>query len=67
MSIQPEAGSPPELQVHRPDGLIAERAYDLAIPMREWRADLLAGDSARLGRVRCQPLAALTWVAPEPI
>lgn len=50
-----------------PDGLIVERAYDLAIPMREWSAELLAGDPVRLGRARCQRLADLTGVAPEPI
>ena len=27
-----------------PDGLLIERAYDLSISMREWSAELLAGD-----------------------
>jgi len=31
-----------------PDGLFVERAYDLAIPMREWGAELLAGDPVAL-------------------
>jgi streptomycin 6-kinase len=35
-----------------PDGLVAERAYNLAIPMREWSSELLEGDPARLGRQR---------------
>jgi streptomycin 6-kinase len=50
-----------------PDGLFIERAYDLAIPMREWGAELLAGDPAALGRRRCMQLAHLTGVEAEPI
>ena len=36
-----------------PDGLVAEPAYDLAIPMIEWSRELLDGDATRLGRERC--------------
>lgn len=36
-----------------PDGLLAEPAYDLAIPMKEWSRELLGGDAAKLGRERC--------------
>jgi streptomycin 6-kinase len=50
-----------------PDGLLAEPAYDLAIPMREWSMELLAGDAARLGRERCAHLGRLTGVDPRPI
>lgn len=50
-----------------PDGLFIERAYDLAIPMREWGEELLAGDPVALGRRRCELLARLTGVPPEPI
>lgn len=50
-----------------PDGLIIEPAYDLAIPMREWSADLLAGDPLERGRARCRRLAQLTDLAEEPI
>ncbi len=50
-----------------PDGLLAEPAYDLAIPMREWSSELLAGDAARLGRERCVHLGRLTGVDPRPI
>lgn len=50
-----------------PDGLWIERAYDLAIPMREWSEELLAGDPLALGMQRCRRLAALTGVEPEPI
>lgn len=43
-----------------PDGLFAERACDLAVPMREWNAELLAGDPLRMARERCELLAELT-------
>jgi len=45
-----------------PDGLLAERAYDLAIPMRDWSRELLEGNPARLGRDRCAFLGHLTGV-----
>ena len=50
-----------------PDGLLAEPAYDLAIPMREWSRELLEGDAARLGRERCAYLGRLTGVDPRGI
>ncbi len=50
-----------------PDGLYAERACDLAVPMREWSAELLAGDTVRLAVARCESLANLTRVEPEAI
>jgi streptomycin 6-kinase len=50
-----------------PDGLFAERAYDLAIPMRDWSEELLAGDALRLGQERCAYLSQLTGEDPEAI
>jgi streptomycin 6-kinase len=50
-----------------PDGLVAERAYDLAIPMREWSSELLEGDPARLGRERSGLLGHLTGVDTQAI
>jgi len=50
-----------------PDGLVAEPAYDLAIPMREWSRELLDGDATRLGRERCAYLSRLTGVDPRGI
>ena len=43
-----------------PDGLCAERACDLAVPMREWSEDLLKGNTVKLARQRCNLLANLT-------
>ncbi|MGO1076059.1 aminoglycoside phosphotransferase family protein [Inquilinus sp. CA228] len=50
-----------------PEGLVIERAYDLGISLREWGAELLAGDAVALGRARCLGLARRTGVAPGPI
>ena len=50
-----------------PDGLLAEPAYDLAVTMREWSGELLAGDAVQLGRERCAHLGRLTGVDPQPI
>lgn len=50
-----------------PDGAFAERAFDLAIPMREWGAVLPEGDLRRLGEQRCETLARLTGVDAQAI
>jgi streptomycin 6-kinase len=50
-----------------PEGLFIERAYDLGVRMREWGAELLAGDPQVLGQRRCQHLARLSGVAAEAI
>lgn len=50
-----------------PDGLFAERDYDLGILMRGWSAELLAGDALRLGQARCAYLSRLTGEDPEAI
>jgi streptomycin 6-kinase len=50
-----------------PDGVVSERAHDLAISMREWNAELLAGDAVGIGRERCALLGRLTGVEPRPI
>jgi len=50
-----------------PDGLNAEPACDLAVPMREWSAELLAGDPLELGLVPCVRLSELTGVEAQAI
>jgi streptomycin 6-kinase len=60
-------GSNTQFKFVDPDGAFAERAFDLAIPMREWDNQLPAGDLLQLGRARCLLLARLTGVAPQPI
>jgi streptomycin 6-kinase len=50
-----------------PDGAYAERAFDLAISMREWGTVIPSGDLLRMGRRRCRLLADLSGAEPEPI
>ncbi|WP_164017821.1 aminoglycoside phosphotransferase family protein [Pyxidicoccus trucidator] len=50
-----------------PEGLFIERGYDLGILMREWGADLLAGDAFARGVERCRRLSELTGVEPRSI
>jgi streptomycin 6-kinase len=50
-----------------PDGAFAERAFDLAIPMREWGAVLPQGDLFALAAARCGLLSQLTGVEAQPI
>ncbi len=45
-----------------PDGLYAERACDLAVPMRDWNQELLAGDTMKMAHDRCELLSELTAV-----
>jgi streptomycin 6-kinase len=50
-----------------PDGAFAERAFDLAIPMREWGTVIPKGDLSQLGRHRCSLLSRFGGVAHQPI
>jgi streptomycin 6-kinase len=58
------SGQPGAFKFVDPDGLFAERAYDLGISMREWSGP---GDPVADGHRRCRLLAALTGVEAEPI
>ncbi|MDQ0463093.1 streptomycin 6-kinase [Caulobacter ginsengisoli] len=66
-TLQAPGDGPERFRFVDPDGLFIEPAYDLAIPMREWSQPLLAGDPLALGQARCQRLAELTGLDPEPI
>ena len=59
--------APKRYKLIDPDGLFAEPAVDLAVLMRGWSAELLAGDALALGQSRCQLLADLTGVEPHAI
>jgi streptomycin 6-kinase len=50
-----------------PDGAVAERAFDLAIPLREWGPVVPAGDLAWLGHRRCDLLSKFSGVPHQPI
>jgi streptomycin 6-kinase len=49
------------------DGVLGEREYDLAIPMREYADELLAGDALALGQERARFLARLTGLDEQRI
>lgn len=66
-ALQDPGRAPTQFKLVDPDGLLAEPAYDLAIPMREWSGELLNGDAARRGHERCAHLSHLTGVDPRPI
>ena len=61
------AGSDVEFKFVDPDGVYAEKAFDLAIPMREWGSTLPAGDLLEMGRRRCLLLAEVSGVGAQPI
>lgn len=51
-----------------PDGLLAEPACDLAVPMREWSRELRdAPDPMAAAQARCATLSRLTGVPRQPI
>ena len=56
-----------EFRLIDPDGLFAEPACDLAVPMREWSTELLAGEPVGGARERCATLSRLTGVDPGAI
>jgi streptomycin 6-kinase len=62
-----QADGPPRCKFVDPDGLFAEKACDLAAIMRDWSEDLLAGDTLRRSRERCELLATLTEVDAHAI
>jgi len=50
-----------------PDGLWAERAYNLGILMREWTDEFLTGADGVAGQERCAYLSSLTGVDRQAI
>ena len=64
---RPESGAP-RFKLIDPDGLFAEPACDLAVPMREFSDELLAApDPLRAAKERCAFLSHLTGVDPQAI
>lgn len=62
-----QGGAPLVFRFVDPDGLFAEPACDLAVPMRDWSQELLDGDTIALGLARCDLLSALTGTPAQPI
>lgn len=63
----PTAADPHAFRLIDVDGLVGEREYDLAIPMREYAEELLAGDALALGQARARFLADLTGLDAQRI
>lgn len=55
--LQDPAGGSGKFKLIDPEGLRSERAHDLAIPLRDWTEELLAGDPLALGLQWCERLA----------
>ena len=70
-------GSPGAFKLIDPDGMLSEPAHDLAIPLRDWTDELLAGDDvvttglawcARLGARAGAPARAIwEWAFVERV
>jgi streptomycin 6-kinase len=56
-----------EFKLIDPEGLISEPAHDLAIPLRDWSLELLAGDPVALGRTWAERLGRCAGVDPQAI
>jgi len=50
-----------------PDGMLSEPAHDLAIPLRDWSAELLARDPVKLGLDWCAQLSRISGVDSRAI
>lgn len=50
-----------------PDGMLSEPAHDLAIPLRDWTFELLAGDPVRLALGWCEQLSTRSGVDARAI
>ena len=50
-----------------PDGMLSEPAHDLAIPLRDWTEQLIAGDAVEDGLAWCAQLSVLTGVSSQAI
>lgn len=55
--LQDPAGVAGTFRLIDPEGMRSEPAHDLAIPLRDWTDELLAGDPFALGRQWCERLA----------
>jgi streptomycin 6-kinase len=60
--------APGRFKLIDPDGMISEPAHDLAIPLRDWTAELLrSSDAAALGLAWCERLGRVADVDVEAI
>jgi streptomycin 6-kinase len=66
-ALTPAPDRLPAFKFVDPECFLAEPAYDLGVCMRDWSAELLAGDVMKDGWELCATLAGLSGVSPQPI
>ncbi len=66
-NVLEDPSEPGRFKLIDPDGMRSEPAHDLAIPLRDWTAELLAGDPIGLGLAWCKRLGARADVDPRAI
>jgi len=65
--LAPRAGAESGYVLVDPDGFLADPAYDLGVVLRDWSAELVAGDAVGTARRFCRLLAERSGVEPQPI
>jgi streptomycin 6-kinase len=65
--LSPRVGAESGFVFVDPDGFLAEPAYDLGVVLRDWSAQLLAGDARALARRYCALLSAHTGIEETTI
>ena len=66
-NVLEDPNEPGRFKLIDPDGMRSEPAHDLAIPLRDWTTELLAGDPVALGLAWCARLGARAGVDPRAI
>jgi streptomycin 6-kinase len=66
-NVLEDRNAPGEFRLIDPDGMRSEPAHDLAIPLRDWSDELLAGDPLALAWRWCTQLARRAGIDPQPI
>ena len=66
-ALAPRVGAEAGFVFVDPDGFLADPAYDLGVALRDWCAELLAGDAVALARQYCQLLSAETSIEETAI
>jgi streptomycin 6-kinase len=66
-NVLEDPSEPGRFKLIDPDGMRSEPGHDLAIPLRDWSAELLARDPVGLGRAWCARLGTHAEVDPHAI
>ena len=66
-NVLEDPSTPGRFKLIDPDGMLSEPAHDLAIPLRDWTDELLAGDAVEAGVGWCAQLSAKAGVDAKAI